>query len=186
VAASFRPESSSAAAAGWLDPPLGTSPPVTQSGIRCLTVVWAVRVAVAQAGETLLADAGKPDLKVVLIRIRGSTSRPVVEGVGILPHVVEVTATVVNIGDAAADETITRFWVSGAAVDRELRVVHTPALLHGDEIEVTALWDLRDGPGAYTITATADAYAQLDEASKDNNVASVEVIVRGLRVESVE
>jgi len=143
-------------------------------------------VALAQAGETTVTDAGKPDLKVGLIRTRDSTARPAEEAIGILPHVVEVTATVLNIGDAAADETITRFWVSGTTVDRELRIVHTPALLPGDEIEVTALWDLRDGPGAYTITATADAYAQLDEASKDNNVASVDVIVRGRRVEPVE
>jgi len=100
--------------------------------------------------------------------------------------VVEVTATVQNIGDAVADETITRFWVSGAAVERELRIVHTPEMLPGDAIDVTALWDLRDGSGSYTITATADVYTQIDETRKDNNVASLNVIVRGRRVELAE
>jgi hypothetical protein len=129
---------------------------------------------------------GRPDLRVGLIRTRDGTARPAEEGVGILPHAVEVTATVVNIGDAAAEATITRFWLSGESVDRELRIVHTPDLLPGDEIEVTALWDLRDGPGAYTLTATADAYTQLPEGSKANKVSSVGVIVRGRRVEPVE
>jgi hypothetical protein len=71
----------------------------------------AVRMALAQAGETTVTDSGRSDLKVGLVRTRDSTARPAEEGVGILPHVVEVTATVVNIGDAAAEETITRFWV---------------------------------------------------------------------------
>jgi subtilase family serine protease len=94
-----------------------------------------------------------------------------------------VTATIANVGDAIADETTTRFRVRGAGIDRELRVVHTPELLPGDEIEVTALWDVRDGPGAYTITVIADAFSQIDEVRKDNNSGKAQVTVRGTRVD---
>jgi subtilase family serine protease len=64
-----------------------------------------------------------------------------------------------------------------------MRVIHTPELLPGDEIEVTALWDLRDGPGKYTIIVTADAFSQVEELRKDNNAATARVMVRGTRVE---
>jgi subtilase family serine protease len=130
-----------------------------------------------------VTNAGMPDLAVGLIRTRDASDRPAEEGVGILPHVAEVTATIANVGDAIADETTTRFRVRGAGIDRELRVVHTPELLPGDEIEVTALWDVRDGPGAYTITVIADAFSQIDEVRKDNNSATAHVTVRGTRVE---
>lgn len=125
----------------------------------------------------------KPDLAVGLITTRDARDRPAEEGVGILPHVVELTATIENVGDALADETTTRFWVRGADIDRELRVVHTPELLPGDAVEVTALWDIRDGPGAYTIIVTADAFSQIDEVRKDNNSATAHVTVEGTRVE---
>lgn len=133
-----------------------------------------------------MTNTGEPDLAVGLIRVRDSSERPPREGEGILPHVAEVTATLANIGEALAEETVTRFWVSGADVERELRIVHTPAVLPGDAIDVTALWDLRDGSGSYTITVTADAYTQIDEVRKDNNVASLNVVVRGTRVEVAE
>jgi hypothetical protein len=80
------------------------------------------------------------------------------EDAGLAARVVEVIATIENVGDALAGETTTRFWLKGAGIDRELRVVHTPQILPGDAIEVTALWDLRDGPGDYVITVTADAF----------------------------
>jgi hypothetical protein len=131
------------------------------------------------------AEQGQPDLAVGLIRTRDARERPPEEAVGIVPHVAELTAIIRNRGDATADETTTRFWVRGADIDQELRVVHTPALLPGDEIEVTALWDVRERLGAYTITVTADAFLQIDEASRDNNVAIAHVIVRGGHVELV-
>ena len=130
-----------------------------------------------------MTDVGKPDLAVGLIRTRDAGDRPAEEGVGILPHVAEVTATIENVGDAVAGETITRFWVRGDDVDRELRIVHTPELLPGDEIEVTALWDVRNSQGAYVITVTADAFSQIDEVRKDNNSAMAHVAIRGTRVE---
>lgn len=130
-----------------------------------------------------MTAAGKPDLDAGLITTRDAAGRSAEEGAGILRHVVEITATIANVGDVVAEESVTRFWLHGAGVDRELRVIHTPEVPPGEEIEITALWDLRDGPGEYTITVTADAFSQLDEARKDNNVARANVTVRGGRVE---
>jgi subtilase family serine protease len=130
-----------------------------------------------------VTSAGKPDIAVGLIRTRDASERPAEEGDGIVAHVAEVTASIANVGTGLADETTTRFWVRGADIDRELRVVHTPGLLPGDEVEVTALWDVRDRQGAYAITVTADAFSQIDEIRKDNNRATAHVTVRGSRVE---
>ena len=127
----------------------------------------------------------RPDLVVGLIRIRDATERPAAEGAGILPSVTELTAIVHNKGNAVADETTTRFWVQGADIDRELRVIYTPALPPGDEIEVTALWDVRDRRGEYVITVTADAFGQIEETRKDNNSARVQVAVRDTRVDLI-
>jgi subtilase family serine protease len=94
-----------------------------------------------------------------------------------------LTAIVHNRGDAVADETTTRFWVRGADIDRELRVIYTPVVPPGEEIEVTALWDIRSRRGEYMITVTADAFGQITEVRKDNNSASVHVVVRDARVD---
>jgi subtilase family serine protease len=130
-----------------------------------------------------VTDADRPDLAVGLVTTRDSRDRTVAEGAGMLPYVVELTATVANLGGSTAGETSTRFWLRGSNVDRELRVVNTPELLPGDEIQVTALWDLREGSGDYTVTVTADAFGQIDEARLDNNTATAHVTVRGTRVE---
>ena len=132
-----------------------------------------------------MVDAQRPDLVVGLIKVRDATERSAAEGAGILPHVTELTAIVYNQGDAVADETTTRFWIRGTDIDRELRVIYTPAMPSGDEIEVTALWDVRGRRGEYLITVTADAFGQIEEARKDNNSASVQVAVRDTRVDLI-
>ena len=128
----------------------------------------------------------RPDLAVGLIKLRDATQRSAEQDVGIPPYVVELTVTISNRGDSLADETTTRFWVRGADLDRELRVISTPALPPGDELEVTALWDVRDRRGDYVITVIADAFSQIEELRTDNNSASVHVAVKGSRVEIVE
>jgi hypothetical protein len=130
-----------------------------------------------------VTQTAKPDLAVGLIRTRDARERPRAESSGILPHVVELTATITNVGDSIAGETLTRFWIRGDGVDRELRVVNTPELPPGEEIEVTALWDIRDGPGDYTVIVTADAFAQIDEIRTDNNTGQARLRVRDDRVE---
>ena len=94
--------------------------------------------------------------------------------------------TISNRGDSVADETTTRFWVRGADMDRELRVISTPAVPPGDEVEVTATWDVRDRRGDYVITVTADAFTQIAEVRTDNNSASVHVAVADARVDIAE
>ena len=123
----------------------------------------------------------KPDLAVGLIKVRDATERSAEEGIP--QYVVEVTATITNRGDALADETTTRLWVRGADLDRELRIVSTPALPASEEVEVTATWDVRDRNGDYVITVTADAFLQIEEVRTDNNSASVRVTVADARVD---
>ena len=125
-----------------------------------------------------MIDVPLPDLATGLIRLRDARDRPAEEGAGILAHVAELTATVQNRGDALADETTTRFWVRGPDIDRELRAVYTPPVPPGEEVEVTALWDLRGRRGRYVITVTADAFSQTNEVRKDNNSSSIQVAVR--------
>jgi subtilase family serine protease len=132
-----------------------------------------------------VTDAALPDLALGLIRIRDARDRPAEEGAGILAHVAELTATVHNRGDALADETTTRFWVRGPDIDRELRAVYTPPIPSGEEVEVTALWDVRGRRGSYVITVTADAFSQIAEARKDDNFASINVAVRDNHVEPI-
>ena len=129
-----------------------------------------------------MVNTGKPDLAVGLIKLRDPGERPA-EEVGMVTHVVEVIATVVNVGEGLANETTTRFWVEGPDINRELRIVHTPELPPGEEIEVTALWDVRQRQGAYAITVTADAFSQIREIRVDNNSATVRATVRDTRVE---
>ena len=62
----------------------------------------------------------------------------------------------------------------GADIDRELRVVYTPAVPPGDEVEVVAMWDVRDRHGDYVIIVTADAFSQIEELRTDNNSARIQ------------
>jgi hypothetical protein len=130
-----------------------------------------------------VTEAQLPDLVVGLIKVRDAQGRSAEEGPDIVAHVAELTAIVHNQGDALADETTTRFWVRGADIDRELRVIYTPMVPPGEEIEVTALWDIRGRRGEYVITVTADAFGQIAEVRKDNNSASIHVVVRDTRVD---
>jgi len=127
-----------------------------------------------------------PDLAVGLIKVRDATQRSTEEGIAIPPYVVELTATISNCGDSLADETTTRFWVRGVDLDRELRIVATPAVPPGDEVEVTATWDVRDYRGDYLITVTADAFSQIEELRTDNNSASLQVALADAHVDITE
>jgi CARDB len=125
-----------------------------------------------------------PDLAVGLIKVRDATQRAAEEDIP--PNVVELMATISNRGDVVAEETTTRFWTQGADIDRELRVVYTPAVPPGDDFEVTATWDIRDIRGDYVIIVTADVFSQIEEACTDNNSAIVRVAVRDARVDITE
>jgi hypothetical protein len=103
----------------------------------------------------------------------------------IVAYVAELTAILHNQGDALADETTTRVWVRGADIDREQRVINTPVVPPGEEIEGTALWGIRDRRGECVITVTADAFGQITEVRKDNNSASIHVVVRDTRVDLI-
>jgi hypothetical protein len=132
-----------------------------------------------------VTDAQLPDLVVGLIKVRDARGRSADEGAEIVPYVVELIAILHNHGEALADETTTRVWIRGADIDRELRVIYTPLVPPGEEIEVTALWDIRGRRGEYVITVTADAFGQITEVRKDNNSANIHVVVRDTRVDLI-
>ena len=132
-----------------------------------------------------MTEAQLPDLVVGLIKVRDAGGRSADDDAEIVPYVAELTAILHNHGDALADETTTRVWVRGADIDRELRVIYTPVVPPGEEIEVTALWDIRGRRGEYLITVTADAFGQITEVRKDNNSASIHVVVRDTRVDLI-
>ena len=71
-------------------------------------------------------------------------------------------------------------------MDQELRIVATPAVPPGEEVEVTATWDVRDRHGDYVITVTAVAFSQIEEVRTDNNSGNVRVAVLDARVDIVE
>jgi hypothetical protein len=62
-------------------------------------------------------------------------------------------------------------------------VVYTPAVPPGDEVEVTATWDVRDRRGDYVITVIADAFSQIEEVRTDNNSARIHLAVADNRVD---
>jgi hypothetical protein len=71
-----------------------------------------------------VTDAQLPDLVAGLIKVRDAQGR-FDECGETVPYVAELTAVVHNQGDAIADETTTLFWIRGADIDRELRVIYT-------------------------------------------------------------
>jgi hypothetical protein len=56
----------------------------------------------AGAAEAIWAAAGNPNLAVGLITTRDAHERRMIEAAGLAAHVVEVIATIENVGDALA------------------------------------------------------------------------------------
>ena len=92
-----------------------------------------------------------------------------------------LTATVSNVGAAAAVPSVVRFAVDGTTLgDRSLA-----GLAAGETATVTIEWPLKGvSNGTHTLTATADPAGALAEASEANNTASRQVEVRGNKVEN--
>jgi hypothetical protein len=68
-----------------------------------------------------------PDLAVGLIRVRDAGQRSAAQAAGIVPYVAELTAIIHNLGEALAEKPPPG---SGYRfdIDRELRLVYTPAV----------------------------------------------------------
>jgi len=95
-----------------------------------------------------VTDAQIPDLVVGLIKVRDAQARSADKGAEIVPYIAEFTAIVHNQGDAFADETTTRFWVRGADIDRELRIIYTPIVPPGEEIGTPRCGTFAAGAGS--------------------------------------
>jgi hypothetical protein len=129
----------------------------------------------AGTGACVIPALVKPDL--VVSNITTTTHKSVREG-----QKVTVTATVKNIGNAAADASQTEI-----RLVEENRVLGsgptaTSSIPAGGSATVSVLWDTRNTNGTRTIRVTADSSGALDEWNELNNVSTLTVTVQGNKV----
>ena len=94
---------------------------------------------------------------------------------------VTITATVANNSGSAAPASKTEFLLDGATV---LGLVDTPQIPPNSSTQVNVSWDTRGVSGDHKIRATADKTALLSESSETNNSATLDVTVRGNKVQN--
>ena len=95
---------------------------------------------------------------------------------------VTIRATVTNNGAAAATATETAFTLDGTALPGS--PVATGEIPAGGSIDVELIWDTRGVKDAHVIGVTADADTAVTESAEDNNSATLDVTVRGNKVEN--
>ena len=95
---------------------------------------------------------------------------------------VKIRATIENTGTADAPASTTAFTLDGTALPGS--PVATGAIPAGGSIQVELTWDTRGVKDTHVIGATADAGEAVDESVEDNNGATLEVTVRGNKVEN--
>jgi len=125
---------------------------------------------------------GAPDLVVSGITTvqssgNGGKGKPPKEGDKVI-----IRATIENAGNAPAEPTTTAFTLDDAALAGS--PVATGAIPAGESIEVDLSWDTRGVKGDHVIGVEADAGEAVAESSEDNNSATLQVRVRGNKVEN--
>lgn len=126
---------------------------------------------VSTAVEAAQEPAKFPDLVVSSIRATNNKGNAATR--------VTVTATIVNIGDAVASTSKTRFVLNDSTV---LGVVDTPQLAPGGSVDVTIQWDTRTLKDEQKITVTADEAGEVVESDETNNSSSVTYTLKGGKV----
>jgi immune inhibitor A len=94
---------------------------------------------------------------------------------------VSIRATITNAGSVEAPATTTAFTLDGAPLANPVATAGIPA---GGSIDVDILWDTRGVSGAHVIGATADAGSVVAESDEGNNAGTLEVTVRGNKVQN--
>jgi hypothetical protein len=89
------------------------------------------------------------------------------------------TATVTNAGNGDGAASLTAFALDD---DGELGSVETPAIAAGESVDVQVNWNTAGVKGNHVIGVTADAGRALAEADEANNLATLDVSVRGNKV----
>lgn len=92
---------------------------------------------------------------------------------------VSVTATLANIGNAAAGASKTKFTLDGATV---LGIIDTPALAPGGTVEVTLQWDTRGLKDEHTIAVRTDDAGTVVESNEANNGSTATYTLKGGKV----
>jgi hypothetical protein len=157
----------------------GTSFTVTKStGGTFFYRVAALYSAVAQGPYSNVASAEsrpQPDLVVQNIEFgNGSKVRGADQ--------VTITATIGNVGTAAASNVGVRFAVDGAQLGTDQAIASVVA---GGNGTASVVWDLKNVPnGEHTITVTADPAGQIAEDSETNNTGTGKATVQGNKLKN--
>jgi M6 family metalloprotease-like protein len=92
---------------------------------------------------------------------------------------VTVTATIKNIGTAAAAATQTKFTLDGTTI---LGVIDTPQLAPGGTVDVTVQWNTQGLRDQHTIGVAADDANSVTESNESNNSANASFNVKGGKI----
>lgn len=95
---------------------------------------------------------------------------------------VRIRATIANTGPADADATTTAITLDGSPLPGS--PVATGAVPAGGSVEVELMWDTRGVKDAHEIGVTADFDGAVAESDEANNGATLQVTVRGNKVEN--
>jgi hypothetical protein len=95
---------------------------------------------------------------------------------------VTIRATVENLGSADVPATATAVTLDGAPLAGS--PVATVAIPAGESVQVELPWDTRGVSDAHVIGVAADADADVAESEEGNNSATLEVTVRGNKVQN--
>jgi PKD repeat protein len=134
-------------------------------------------IVITVTGSTPMADLVVQSISTVQGTGSGGTNGKPKEG-----DKVRIHAVIENVGDAAADATTTAFTLDGAALPGS--PVATAAIPAGGTVAVDLLWDTRGVKDDHEIRAQADAGGTVTESVEDNNGATLQVTVRGNKVEN--
>jgi M6 family metalloprotease-like protein len=95
---------------------------------------------------------------------------------------VRIRATIQNTGAVAVPATATAFTLDGVALAGS--PVATAAIPAGGTATVELIWDTRGVKDAHEIGVTADSGAGVAESDEGNNAATLQITVRGNKVEN--
>ncbi|MGH2455434.1 MAG: PKD domain-containing protein, partial [Candidatus Limnocylindria bacterium] len=133
--------------------------------------------------SVVVTVTGAPDLVIEDLTTVQNTGNP--GGKGKAPKEgdkVVVRATVRNAGTADAPATQTGFTLDGEPLDGS--PVATDPIPAGGSVQVDLDWDTRGVKDEHVIGAAADAGGALAESNEGNNTATLDVRVRGNKVEN--
>ena len=93
-----------------------------------------------------------------------------------------VRASIANTGNVAADATTTAFTLDGTALAGS--PIATAAIPAGGSVQVELTWDTRGLKDDHVIGVAADAGSAVTESNENNNASTLQVRVRGNKVEN--